>query len=118
MHFSIFLELTNRENEIHKLSTEIALAKELDKIVQRQTFEMEQLKKQLSDQQLNNHAEESNKIEIRNLQNALDSSKNELEAQRVVVNDYKVKLEDVNQQLAESKHLSNTKSSGDNFLVI
>ena len=86
--------------------------------MQRQTFELEQLKKQLIEQQQNNHAEESNKIEIRNLQNALDSSKKELEAQRTLVSDFKSKVEDLNKQLTESKQLTNSKaSSGDSFLV-
>ena len=85
--------------------------------MQRQIFEIEQLKKQLSDQQHNNRADESNKIEIRNLQNALDSSEKELAANRVLVNDYKLKLEDLNKQLTESKQLTNSKSSGDNFLM-
>lgn len=110
-------ELSNRDGEIQKLNAESTRAKELDKVVQRQTFELEQLKKQLSDQQLNNHADENNKIEIRNLQNALDSSKKELEAQRVLVTDYKVKLDDLTKQLSESKQLTNSKSAGDSFLV-
>lgn len=108
--------MTNRDGDIQKLNVDVARAKELDKVVQRQTFELEQVKKQLSDHLQNNHADE-NKIEIRNLQNALDSSKKELEAQRALVNDYKVKLEDLNQQLTESKQLTNSKSSGDSFLV-
>lgn len=109
--------MTNRDNEIQKLTAEAARAKDMDKLVQRQTFDLEQLKKQLGEQQqLNNHADE-NKIEIRNLQNALDSSKKELEAQRVLVTDYKVKLEDLNKQLSESKQLTNTKASGESFLV-
>lgn len=110
-------ELTNRDSEIQKLSAEAARGKELDKIVQRQTFEVEQLKKQINEQQQNNHADESNKIEIRNLQNALDSSKKELEAQRVLVNDFKSKADDLTKQLSESKQLTNSKSSGDSFLV-
>lgn len=114
---SLNAELTNRDNEIQKLTAEAARAKDMDKLVQRQTFDLEQLKKQLGEQQqLNNHADE-NKIEIRNLQNALDSSKKELEAQRVLVTDYKVKLEDLNKQLSESKQLTNTKASGESFLV-
>lgn len=109
--------MADRNNEIQTLNAEFTRAKELDKIVQRQTFDLEQLKKQLSEQQQNNHADESNKIEIRNLQNALDSSKKELEAQRVVVSDYKGKLDDLSKQLTESKQLTNSKASGDSFLV-
>jgi len=107
-------ELTNREGEIQKLTGEVARSKELDKVIQRQTYELEQLKQQLVEQQHNNHAEESNKIEIRNLQNALDSSKKELESQCGAVSDYKGKVEDLSKQLAESKQLT---KSGDSFLV-
>lgn len=109
--------MTNRDSEIQKLNADLLHAKELEKIVQRQTFDLEQLKKQLSEQQQNNHADESNKIEIRNLQNALDSSKKELEAQQKLVSDYKVKLDDLNNQLVESKQLTHTESSGQSFLV-
>lgn len=112
-----FQDVTNRDAEIQKLSLEAALAKELDGIVQRQTFELEQAKKLLSEQQQNNHAEESSKIEIRNLQNALDSSKKELDAQRIHVSDYKAKLDDLNKQLSESKQITNSKTAGDSFLV-
>lgn len=111
------LELGNRENDIQKLNTELSRAKELEKVVQMQTYDMEQLKKQLSDQTQQKHADESNKIEMRNLQNALDSSKKELEAQRASVTDYKVKLDDLTKQLTESKQLTNSKASGDSFLV-
>lgn len=106
----ISAELSSRDNEIQKLNAEAARTKEFEKIVQRQSFELDQLKQ-------NNHADENNKIEIRNLQNALDSSKKELESQRILVADFKGKLEDLNKQLTESKQLTNSKSSNDSFLV-
>lgn len=117
IRFLSFQDLSNRDAEVQKLSLEAARAKDLDGIVQRQTFELEQAKKQLTDQQQNNHAEESSKIEIRNLQNALDSSKKELDAQRIHVSDYKGKLDDLNKQLTESKQITNSKAAGDSFLV-
>lgn len=83
-------------------------------ILQTQTIEKEQLTQQINTLHQNNHAEE-NKIEIRNLQNALDSSKKELESQRALVNDYKMRIEDLSKQLAEAKQL--TQKSGDSFLV-
>jgi predicted RNase H-like nuclease (RuvC/YqgF family) len=107
---NIIPDLSNRDNEIQKLSTEISHAKD---ILQRQTIEKEQLNQQLSSLQ-SNHAEES-KIEFKNLQNALDSSKKELEAQRMIVNDYKMKIEDLSKQVGENKQL--TQKSGDSFLV-
>lgn len=65
--------------------------------------------------QNNNHADESNKIEIRNLQNELDSRNKELDLTKTFVNDYKKKLDDLNKQLVDSKQLA--QKSGDNFLV-
>lgn len=59
---------------------------------------------------------EETKIEIKNLQNALDSSKKELESQRMLVNEYKMKIEDLSKQVMESKLLTQ-KSGGDSFLV-
>jgi hypothetical protein len=87
---------------------EVARVKE---VLQRQTIEMEKL----NEQHQNNHADENNKIEIRNLQNALDSSKKELEAQKVLNNDYKKKTDDLSKQLADAKQ--SLQKSGDSFLV-
>lgn len=100
------LELANREAEVQSL----------DKTIQMQTYDLGQLRQQLTELQQNNHAEENNKIEIRNLQNALDSTKKELDSQRAVADDYKMKIDDLSKQLAESKQLTNLKS-GDSFLV-
>lgn len=111
--FLSFEDITTRDSEAKKLNAEISRIQDL---IQRQTGEMDQLKQQLKEQHQNNHAEESNKIEIKNLQNALDSSKKELEAQKVLVNDYKKKLDDLSKQLVESKQLTH-KSGGDSFLV-
>lgn len=112
--------MTTRDNDIKELNADVTRAKELDKVVQRQTSELEQLKKQLNEQQQNKHAEEnSSKIEIRNLQNALDSSKKEVEAQRANVSEFKMQIEDLKKQLSESQQLakSNSASAGDSFLV-
>ncbi|KAG5681901.1 hypothetical protein PVAND_011306 [Polypedilum vanderplanki] len=106
-------DITNRDNEILKLNGEVSHVKE---IIQRQTVEIDQLKKQINEHHhQKNHAEENNKIEIRNLQNALDSSKNELEAQQILISDYKKKLDELNRKL-ESK---STQKSGteDHFLL-
>lgn len=117
-HFNDDVEITSRDNDIQKLNADLARAKELDKLVQRQTTEVEQLKKQLNEQQQNKHADENSKIEIRNLQNALDSSKKELESQHTIVIDFKKQIEDLKRQLSESKKLTNSNSSsGDSFLV-
>lgn len=104
-------DVSNRDGEIQKLNAEVTRVKD---ILQRQTVEVDQLKQQVNEYHQNNHAEENNKIEIRNLQNALDSSKKELEAQSALIVDYKRKLEDLSKQL-EAK--SAQKAAGDNFLL-
>jgi predicted nuclease with TOPRIM domain len=119
--FSSFsLDLAIRDNDIQKLNglnnelnAEISRIKEL---LQRQSVENDQLKK-ANEQHQNNHAEENNKIEIRNLQNALDSSKKELEAHKVLVSDLKLKVDELNKQLVESKQLTQQKPANDSFLV-
>lgn len=89
---------------------------DLVKACQQQNFEAEQLKAQLGELQTkqkqaaavmaattaaNTQAEESNKVEIRNLQNALDSSKTELAVCRSELADYKSKLADQEHQATE-----------------
>lgn len=107
-------DIATRESECKKLSAEISRIQE---IFQRQTVEIDQLEHQLNEQrQNNNHADESNKIEIKNLQNELDSRNKELDVNKALVNDYKKKLDDLNKQLADSKQLAHHKS-GDNFLM-
>lgn len=107
-------DIATRESECKKLSAEISRIQEL---FQCQTVEIDQLKHQLNEQRQNNkHADESNKIEIKNLQNELDSRNKELDVNKALVNDYKKKLDDLNKQLADSKQLAHHKS-GDNFLM-
>lgn len=127
LHFAAFqlspsqnTDLTSRDADLKELNVDATRAKELDKVVQRQTSELEQLKKQLSEQQQSKHgAEENSKIEIRNLQNALDSSKKESEAQHANVAEFKKQIEDLRKQLVESQQLTKAANatSGDSFLV-
>lgn len=105
----LFSDLSSRDSEIQKLNNDIVNVKD---ILQRQAVEKDQISQQLKTLQNN----EETKIEIKNLQNALDSSKKELEAQRMLVNEYKMKIEDLGKQVMESKLLTQ-KSGGDSFLV-
>ena len=110
-------ELSTRETELQKLTTEVTRTKDVEKLYTVQKYDLEQLKLQLADQEKSNHAEEKNKIEIRNLQNALDSSKKELEAQRAQAQEFKVKAEELSKQMVESRLLTNSKQTEDSFLV-
>lgn len=110
-------DLSTRETELQKLTTEVTRTKDVEKLYTVQKYDLEQLKLKLGDQEKSNHAEEKNKIEIRNLQNALDSSKKELEAQRAQAHDFKLKAEELSKQMVESRLLTNSKQTEDSFLV-
>ena len=110
-------DLSTRETELQKLTTEVARTKDVEKLYTVQKYDLEQLKIQLVDQEKSNHAEEKSKIEIRNLQNALDSSKKELEAQRAQAQELKAKAEDLSKQMVESRLMTNSKQTEDSFLV-
>ncbi|CAO1406429.1 unnamed protein product [Diamesa serratosioi] len=110
-------DLSTRETELQKLTTEVSRTKDIEKLYTVQKYDLEQLKKQLDDQEKSNHAEEKNKTEIRNLQNALDSSKKELEAQRAQAQDFKSKAEELSKQMVESRLMTNSKQTEDSFLL-
>lgn len=117
LFIDVHSDLSTRETELQKLTTEVTRTKDVEKLYTVQKYDLEQLKLQLADQEKSNHAEEKNKIEIRNLQNALDSSKKELEAQRAQAQDFKLKSEELSKQMVESRLLTNTKQTEDSFLV-
>lgn len=116
MPTSSFTELNTYENEVKQLRVAAGQNEELVKTCQQQNYEAEQLKAQVGELQVkqkqaaavmvattaaNTQAEESSKVEIRNLQNALDSSKTELTVCRSELVDYKAKLADHEQQAKE-----------------
>ncbi|XP_053693226.1 kinectin isoform X2 [Sabethes cyaneus] len=104
------------ESELQQLRVVASQKDELVKTCQQQSYEIEQIKAQMDDLQakqkqaaaavaaaaaVKNQVEENNKVEIRNLQNALDSSKTELVVCRTELVDYRSKLADHEQQLQE-----------------
>ncbi|XP_058823496.1 kinectin isoform X2 [Topomyia yanbarensis] len=101
------------ENELQQLRVVANQKDELVKTCQQQSYELEQLKAQVDELQakqkqaaaavasaaaVKNQVEENSKVEIRNLQNALDSSKTELVVCRTDLADSKNKLVDREQQ--------------------
>ncbi|XP_055541449.1 putative leucine-rich repeat-containing protein DDB_G0290503 isoform X2 [Wyeomyia smithii] len=104
------------ESELQQLRVVANQKDELVKTCQQQSYELEQLKGQMDELQakqkqaaaavaaaavVKNQVEENNKVEIRNLQNALDSSKTELVVCRTEIVDYRSKLADHEKQLQE-----------------
>lgn len=109
-------ELNTYENEIKQLRVVAGQNEDLVKTCQQQGYELEQTKAQIGELQnkqkqaaavmaattaANTQAEESSKVEIRNLQNALDSSKTELTVCRSELTEYKTKMAEHEQQAKE-----------------
>lgn len=100
-------EIGAYENEVQQLRIVVNQKDELTKTCQQQAYDLEQLKAQVTELQTkqkhaaaavvaaaaaNTQAEETSKVEIRNLQNALDSSKTELTVCRSDLLDSKAKI--------------------------
>lgn len=109
-------ELNTYENEVKQLRVLAGQNEELVSTCQQQGYELEQLKAQVGELQnkqkqaaavmaattaANTQAEESSKVEIRNLQNALDSSKTELTVCRSELAEYKLKNAEHEQRAKE-----------------
>lgn len=113
-----FPELTAYENDLRQLRLELSQKDELSQTCQQQSYEIEQLKAELQAKQKQAHAaasaaaaaahthsqaDESNRVEIRNLQNALDSTKSKLEVYRSELVECKSLMTDYKQQANELK---------------
>ena len=118
LNVCIFLDNSTRDSELQKLQNELTRLKEVEKAFAVQKRELDQLSEKLSAQQQNNHVDENNKIEIKNLQNALDSSKKEQEGQKGLVTELKKTVEELNKQLADSKQSSLKKDENDSAVRI
>lgn len=109
-------ELKTYENEAKQLRAVAVQNEELVATCQQQNYELEQLNAQVGELQnkqkqaaavmaattaANTQAEESSKVEIRNLQNALDSSKTELTVYRSELAEYKLKHAEQEQHTKE-----------------
>lgn len=101
------------DGDLAKLNADNQRLRAEEQLYARQKYDLEQLKIQVAEQSSKaNHLDDSSKVEIRNLQNALDSSKKELSVCRSEFSDHKVKIEECNKLIAELKSsvdLSNSK---------
>lgn len=79
------------------------LRSDIEKLYTRHQYETEQLKIKLTEQQKSVHLDETNKVEMRNLQNALDSSRAELNSNRNETNDNKNTINELQAQIKELK---------------
>uniref|UniRef100_A0A182MQ99 Ribosome receptor lysine/proline rich domain-containing protein n=1 Tax=Anopheles culicifacies TaxID=139723 RepID=A0A182MQ99_9DIPT len=111
-------ELTAYENDLRQLRLELSQKDELSQTCQQQSYEIDQLKAELQAKQkqavaaasaaaaaahATSQADESNRVEIRNLQNALDSTKSKLEVYRNELVECKSLMTDYKQQTNELK---------------
>lgn len=121
--------LRQSENEIGVLKNEmqrlhgdnvrkIADKDEYEKIIQMQKYDLEQLRAQIAEQNAkSNHLDDSSKVEIRNLQNALDSSNTELQLGRGDLVKSKELVDELTAQVSDLKstidaHNSNSMKQG------
>ncbi|XP_055315743.1 ribosome-binding protein 1 isoform X2 [Sitodiplosis mosellana] len=97
-------EIAYLNGEVLRLRNECQRKDELEKLYAMKTYEFEQLESRLNEQnKQSNQIEDSSKVEIRNLQNALDSTKTELTLSRNELADSSKRIGDLNSQLSDLK---------------
>lgn len=90
--------------ENQRLRAECTRKDEYEKLFAIQKFDLEQLEARMAEQsKANNHLDDASKVEIRNLQNALDSTKAELSLTRKDVTESNKLVNDLTAQLNELK---------------
>lgn len=90
--------------ELLRLRNECQRKEELEKLYALKTYEFEQLESRLNEQnKQSNQIEDSSKVEIRNLENALDSTKTELTLSRNELADSSKRIGELNSQLSDLK---------------
>lgn len=99
-------------SEIQRLRTECQRKEEIEKMFAVKKFELEQLESRLAEQsKQSNQIEDSSKVEIRNLQNALDSTKTELQLSRNELADSANRIGELSSQLGDLKTAYDAESS-------
>lgn len=100
--------LKNLQTDVHKLRTELQTRnEEYEKYYRTKEYEVEKLKQQLQEQiKLNSLLtnEDNNKVEIRNLQNALDSINKELNEHKNLVDELNLQLKNKNLENVDFKN--------------
>lgn len=92
--------------EIQRLRAECTRKDEYEKLFAIQKYDLEQLEARMAEQsKANNHLDDTSKVEIRNLQNALDSTKAELTLSRKELADGNNTVGDLTAQMAELKRI-------------
>lgn len=107
-------ELNNFRQRVQEIgvfeSENQRLRSDFEKLYTRHQYETEQFKTKLAEQTKSVHLDETNKVEMRNLQNALDSSRAELNSNRNESNDYKNTINELQTQIKELRSNINQQS--------
>lgn len=90
-------ELSKRDEETHRLMKE---NDKLEGLIKMKNYEIEQIKQQLDQQAKAAHHEDANKVEMRNLQNALDSSMKESKEYKKINGDLTAQIRELNGSVA------------------
>lgn len=106
-------DLAFLNGEVLRLRNECQRKEELEKQYAMKTYEYEQLELRLNEQnKQSNQIEDCSKVEIRNLQNALDSTKTELTLSRTELVDSSKRVDELKSQLNDAKTAHETEQSG------
>lgn len=98
--------------EVLRLRNECQRKEELEKQYAMKTYEFEQLELRLNEQnKQSNQIEDCSKVEIRNLQNALDSTKTELTQSRTELADSSKRVDELTSQLNDAKSAQDAEQS-------
>lgn len=105
-------DLAYLNSEVLRLRNECQRKDELEKLFAMKTFELEQLESRFNEQnKQTNQIEDSSKVEIRNLQNELDSTKTELKLSRTELADSSNRIGELNSQLSDLKSTFDAENS-------
>lgn len=98
-------DVAHLTGENQRLRAECARKDEYEKLYAIQKFDLEKLEARLAEQsKASNHLDDTSKVEIRNLQNALDSTKTELSLSRKDATEASKTIGDLAAQVNELKH--------------
>lgn len=105
-------ELAFLNAEVLRLRNECQRKEELEKQYAMKTYEYEQLELRLNEQnKQSNQIEDCSKVEIRNLQNALDSTKTELTLSRSELANSSKRVDELTSQLSDAKIVHDAEQS-------
>lgn len=115
-------ELNNFRQRVQEIgvfeSENQRLRSELEKLYTRHQYETEQFKTKLAEQTKSIHLDETNKVEMRNLQNALDSSRAELNSNKQTINELQTQVKELKSNIFNFNQQSDEQAKQVNELSV